>query len=95
MFVIRSTSRRCRSIRRPGTRIAIANANVPTVLNQILAVLSERKINVIDMINKSREQLAYTLIDIEAEPEQVPLEQFEMIDSVINVRVIVNESEAG
>ncbi len=79
----------------PGTRIAIANANVPTVLNQILAVLSERKINVIDMINKSREQLAYTLIDIEAEPEQVPLEQFEMIDSVINVRVIVNESEAG
>jgi len=78
----------------PGTRIAIANVNVPTVLNQILAVLSEREINVIDMINKSREQVAYTLIDIEAEPDQVPLEQFEMIDSVINVRVIVNESEA-
>jgi len=78
----------------PGTRIAIANVNVPTVLNQILAVLSEREINVIDMINKSREQVAYTLIDIEAEPDQVPLEQFEMIDSVINVRVIVNESKA-
>lgn len=72
----------------PGLRLAITNTNVPTVLRQILSVLANRKINIIDMINKSRETVAYNLIDIEAEPDPYLLEEIEAIESVINVRVI-------
>ena len=72
----------------PGWRIAITNANVPTILGQITAVLAERNINVIDMINKSRDTIAYNLIDIEAEPDEDLIEHIGAIDSVINLRVI-------
>ena len=72
----------------PGSRIAITNTNVPTVLGQILSVLATRKINVIDMINKSRESIAYNLIDIEAEPDADLLAHIEAIDWVINARII-------
>ena len=72
----------------PGWRIAITNANVPTILGQITSVLAERKINVIDMINKSRDALAYNLIDIEAEPDKDLLAHIEAIESVVNLRVI-------
>ena len=78
----------------PGTRIAITNTNVPTVLGRILSVLAERKINVIDMINKSRETIAYNLIDIEAVPDQDLIDHIGEIDSVINVRVIGSGSPA-
>jgi len=71
-----------------GLRLAITNTNVPAVLNQILAVLADRQINVIDMINKSQETIAYNLIDIEAEPDPYLLEEIETIEPVINVRVI-------
>lgn len=55
--------------RSPGTsRIAIINQNVPGMLGQILSILAERDINVIDMLNKSRGDVAYNLIDIEGPP---------------------------
>ena len=76
----------------PGSRIAITNTNVPTVLGQILSVLATRKINVIDMINKSRESIAYNLIDIEAEPDADLLARIKAIDSVINVRIIGSDA---
>lgn len=72
----------------PGWRLAITNRNVPTILGQITSVLAERNINVIDMINKSRDNLAYNLIDIEAEPDEDLLTHIEDIASVINLRVI-------
>ena len=72
----------------PGWRIAITNANVPTILGQITSVLAERKINVIDMINKSRDVVAYNLIDIEAEPDEDLIAHISAIESVINLRVI-------
>ncbi len=72
----------------PGARLAIINTNVPTVLGQITSVLAERKINVIDMINKSRDAMAYNLIDIAVEPDTDLLADLRAIESVINVRVI-------
>ena len=42
----------------PGTRLAIANKNVPKMLGQILSVLADQNINVIDMLNKSRDEIA-------------------------------------
>ena len=69
-----------------GCRIAIVNRNVPRLLGSVLSILADRNINVIDMINKSRGELAYNLIDIEASPEEELAEVLRGVDDVISVR---------
>ena len=71
-----------------GCRIAIVNRNVPRLLGSVLSILADRNINVIDMINKSRDELAYNLIDIEASPEEELAEVLRAVDDVISVRLI-------
>jgi len=68
-------------------RIAMANKNVPRILSSVLSILADRNINVVDMLNKSREDVANNLIDIQAEPSLELLEEVLAIDGVINVRV--------
>jgi D-3-phosphoglycerate dehydrogenase len=70
-------------------RLAIANKNVPKMLGHILSELAEKDINVADMINKSRGELAYNLIDVEGVIEQDVIDHLNAIDGVIGVRVIV------
>ncbi len=74
--------------RNGGYRIAFSNRNVPKMLNQVLSVLAEREINVIDMINKSRDNVAYNIIDIESEPTAELIQALEDIDGVIKVRTL-------
>jgi D-3-phosphoglycerate dehydrogenase len=69
-----------------GYRLAVTNRNVPGMLGQMTAVLAEREINVIDMLNKSRGDVAYNLIDVADEPEQALIDDICAIDSVMNVR---------
>ena len=69
-----------------GYRLAVTNRNVPGMLGQMTAVLAERSINVIDMLNKSRDEVAYNLIDVSDEPEQALIDDICAIDSVMNVR---------
>ena len=69
-----------------GYRLAITNRNVPGMLSQIMSVLAARQINVVDMINKSREGVAYNLIDIAEEAEPALIDAICGIDSVMNVR---------
>jgi len=71
-----------------GFRMAVANRNVPGMLGQMTSVLAERNINVIDLINKSRDEVAYNLIDLAEYPDQGLLDAICAIDSVINVRII-------
>jgi D-3-phosphoglycerate dehydrogenase / 2-oxoglutarate reductase len=73
--------------RTPGYRIALANRNVPRILGSVLSILANRNINVIDMINKSREEVAYNLIDVATPPTPVLVREIGAIDGVINVRV--------
>ena len=70
------------------TRLAITNKNVPKMLGQILSVLADQNINVIDMINKSRDEVAYNLIDLEAAPSDSALAAIADIDDVIKVSVL-------
>ena len=74
--------------RSSGTRLAIVNQNVPGMLGQILSILADRDINVIDMINKSRNDIAYNLIDIEATPGEDLLSDLQAIEHVIKVWVL-------
>ena len=70
-----------------GYRIALVNQNVPTILGSVLTILADRNINVIDMLNKSRDNVAYNLIDIELRPDSDLLVEIGKIKGVINVRV--------
>ncbi len=71
-----------------GTRLAISNKNVPKMLGQIMSILADQNINVIDMINKSRNEIAYNLIDAESEPSAEALAQIAAIQDVIKVTVL-------
>jgi D-3-phosphoglycerate dehydrogenase len=71
-----------------GTRLAISNRNVPKMLGQILSVLADQNINVIDMLNKSRGDIAYNLIDLESKPSDAALAAIADIDDVIKVTVL-------
>lgn len=71
-----------------GYRLAVSNENVPGMLGQMTAVLAERNINVIDLVNKSRDGIAYNLIDLSEAPDQGLIDAIAQIESVINVRVI-------
>lgn len=69
-------------------RLAISNRNVPKMLGQVLSVLADQSINVLDMINKSRGDIAYNLIDIEAPVSAEVVEKLTAIAGVINVRTL-------
>ena len=69
-------------------RLAISNKNVPKMLGQILSILADRNHNVVDMINKSRGEIAYNLIDIEREPQDDLVALLEAIDGVISARIL-------
>lgn len=68
-------------------RIAMANQNVPRILGSVLSILADRNINVVDMLNKSRDDVAYNLIDIETVPNEELVSAIQEIEGVINVRV--------
>jgi D-3-phosphoglycerate dehydrogenase len=70
-----------------GFRLALTNQNVPRILGKLLSILADRNINVIDMLNKSRDDVAYNLIDIESEPNDDLVDALQGIEGVINVRV--------
>jgi len=74
--------------RTQGHRIAFSNRNVPKMLNQALTVLAEKNYNVVDLINKSRGDVAYTLIDVEPQPNVELIAEIEAIEGVINVRTL-------
>lgn len=71
-----------------GCRLSVANDNVPKILGNVLSILADENINVIDMLNKSRDEIAYNLIDISTQPGQEVLDRMRAIDGVINVRLI-------
>jgi D-3-phosphoglycerate dehydrogenase len=76
--------------RNPGTgaRITFSNANVSGVLGNVLSVLAENKVNVVDMVNKSRGEMAYNIIDVEQAPSDDVVAAITAIEHVIAVRVI-------
>ncbi len=71
-----------------GTRLAISNKNVPKMLGQILSILANQNLNVVDMINKSRNEIAYNLIDVESRPSDAVLAEIAAIQDVIKVSVL-------
>ena len=69
-----------------GSRLPITNRNIPGALGQITSILAKNKINVVDMLNKSREKVAYNLIDITEVVEGHLLRELAELETVISVR---------
>jgi len=77
-----------RMARDGGYRITFANDNVPRVLGTVLSVLADHDVNVIDMVNKSRNEMAYNIIDVETRPSEEIFEAISSAEGVMHVRVI-------
>jgi D-3-phosphoglycerate dehydrogenase / 2-oxoglutarate reductase len=75
--------------RPPGTtRIAIANSNVPNMVGQISTTLATRGLNISELLNKSRGEFAYTLIDTEGSVDTALLTSIRGIEGVLAARVV-------
>lgn len=72
--------------RNEGHRLAIVNSNVPNMVGQISTDLADAGLNIIDMLNKSREDVAVTLLDVDKEPDQATLDLIANIEGVLSVR---------
>ena len=69
-------------------RIAIANANVPNMVGQISTALASGGLNISDLLNKSRGELAYTLVDVDGPIPEPIVERIAGIEGVLSMRVI-------
>lgn len=74
--------------RNGSTRIAITNSNVPNMVGQISTLLAEAGLNIADLLNKSRGELAYTLVDVDGNVPDDLLQRITSIDGVLNARLI-------
>ena len=69
-------------------RIAITNKNVPTMIGQIATALGDLDLNIADMTNVSKGEIAYNLIDIENKIHDKAIKELEKIENILNVRLI-------
>ena len=64
------------------------NRNVPNMVRQITKEIAEEGANIVDMLNKSRGEFAYTLIDIEKEIPNTVIENIKQVDGILKVRAL-------
>lgn len=69
-------------------RLAIVNANVPNMVGQITTALAQHQINISDLLNKSRGDLAYTLVDVDQPVPPAVLDEIAAIKGVLRTRVV-------
>ncbi len=72
--------------RTEGHRIAVVNSNVPNMVGQISTAMARAGLNIIDMLNKSRGDLAYTLIDVNQPVTPALIQTIASIEGVLAVR---------
>jgi D-3-phosphoglycerate dehydrogenase len=72
-------------------RVAIANANVPNMVGQISTAMAQAGLNIHNMVNKSRGEMAYTLVDVDSAVADAVLKDIASIDGVLAVRYLPAE----
>lgn len=78
-----------RLIRNPeNTRIHIANRNVPGVVGHLTAVLGDAGLNIVDLLNRSRDEVAVTVIDVDGEVDESLLARLRDQDDILSARLI-------
>jgi D-3-phosphoglycerate dehydrogenase / 2-oxoglutarate reductase len=72
-------------------RVAIANANVPNMLGQISTTMAQANLNIHNMVNKSRGEVAYTLVDVDSAVVPAVLAKLSAIEGVLAVRYLPSD----
>jgi D-3-phosphoglycerate dehydrogenase / 2-oxoglutarate reductase len=77
------------SLERTGAaRITILNKNIPSMVSQITSAFASKGINIVDMVNKSRGDMAYTIVEVSEVPSDDIVKKLEEIEGVIKARRI-------
>lgn len=74
-------------------RVAIANSNVPNMLGQISTAMAKAGLNIHNMVNKSRGDMAYTLVDIDSPASDAALAEIRAIEGVLAVRYLPHSGD--
>ncbi|HET7132835.1 MAG TPA: phosphoglycerate dehydrogenase, partial [Gammaproteobacteria bacterium] len=69
-------------------RVAIPHKNVPNMVAQILSAIAAQQINIADMLNHSRGEISYTLVDLDAAPNADTLARIRGIEGILSARVL-------
>jgi D-3-phosphoglycerate dehydrogenase len=69
-------------------RMVVVNSNVPNMLGQVSTDLAEAGLNIVDMLNKSRGDIAVTLIDVDSPPSEDLIQKIAEVDGVLSVRCL-------
>jgi len=69
-------------------RVTILHKNIPNMLSQFTTVLSEEHINISDLVNRSKGDYAYTMLDLDSVPSKAAIEKLTKTEGVIQVREI-------
>lgn len=69
-------------------RVAIFHKNIANMITKFTAAFGEKGINISDMMNKSKGEVAYTMLDVEAAPTQEIIDTLQKIDGVFRVRIV-------
>lgn len=71
-----------------GTKVCILHKNVPTIIAQITSAVGEAGLNIDNMVNASKKDYAYTMLDVAGEVTDAVAEKMSSVDGIIKVRVI-------
>ena len=74
--------------RNGGFRLTVVNENVPNMLGQISTKLAQSGLNIVDMLNRSNGDLAYTVVDVDSDVSEQCIAEIASIDGVLKVRTL-------
>jgi D-3-phosphoglycerate dehydrogenase len=69
-------------------RLVVCNANVPNMVGQISTIMADANLNIHDMINQSRGDVAYTIVDLDSEIPQSVLQRIKKLDGIMIARIV-------
>ncbi|MDP4110243.1 MAG: 3-phosphoglycerate dehydrogenase, partial [Bacillota bacterium] len=69
-------------------RVCVVHRNIPNMLSQVSSFMAKRGINIENMLNRSKKEYAYTLVDTNVEPDEKLISEFVAVDGFLYVRAI-------
>jgi len=78
----------CKTDRSGDFRVVLSNKNIPNMVGQISSVMASLDLNITEMVNKSKGDLAYTIVDLKGNSSDELRQKLEAIDGVLSVRII-------
>lgn len=79
---------KCKLEQNSDFRLTVMNKNIPNMVGQLSTILAEAGINILEMLNKSKGDYAYNIIDISKQPEEKVIKAIYDIEGIVKVRVL-------